>query len=89
MKHQHCHKAGNAMMAVGLIVMVSSIFLLRVRAQPAVECPDAGAAGAGRGSRHLYRRAVTGDPDARQRPREDRYFWYRRYDKRCRRTPYP
>lgn len=75
-------------MIVGLIVMVSSIFFSVLNQLPSVQMPALLAQGAILG---IFIGALLWLAGARVSGREkieDRYFWHRHYDKRCRRTPH-
>lgn len=88
MKHQHCRKAGNVLMIVGLIVMVSSIIFSVLNQLPSIQMPALLAQSAILG---IFIGALLWLAGARVSGRErieDRYFWHRRYDARCRRTPH-
>jgi len=88
MKHQHRRNTGNALMIVGLIVMVSSIFFSVLNQLPSIQMPALLAQGAILG---IFIGALLWLAGARVSGREkieDRYFWHRHYDKRCRRTPH-
>ena len=88
MKHQHCRKAGNALMIVGLVVMVSSIIFSVLHQLQTIQMPALLAPGAILG---IFIGALLWLAGARVSGREkieDRYFWHRHYDERCRRTPH-
>ena len=88
MKHQHCRKAGNVLMIVGLVVMVSSIIFSVLNQLPSIQMPALLAQGAILG---IFIGPLLWLAGARVSGRErieDRYFWHRHYDERCRRTPH-
>lgn len=75
-------------MIVGLVVMVSSIIFSVLNQLPSIQMPALLAQGAILG---IFIGALLWLAGARVSGREkieDRYFWHRHYDKRCRRTPH-
>ncbi len=75
-------------MIVGLIVMVSSIIFSVLNQLPSIQMPALLAQGAILG---IFIGALLWLAGARVSGRErieDRYFWHRHYDERCRRTPH-
>lgn len=76
------------MMIVGLIVMVSSIFFSVLNQLPSIQMPALLAQATILG---IFIGALLWLAGARVSGREkieDRYFWHRHYDERCRRTPH-
>ncbi len=76
------------MMVVGLIVMVSSIIFSVLNQLPSVQMPALLAQGAILGIFIGALLWLTGARVSGREKIEDRYFWHRHYDKRCRRTPH-
>ncbi len=75
-------------MIVGLVVMVSSIIFSVLNQLPSIQMPALLAQGAILG---IFIGALLWLAGARVSGRErieDRYFWHRHYDERCRRTPH-
>ncbi|MEZ3498713.1 stress-induced protein YchH [Pantoea sp. KPR_PJ] len=88
MKHQHCRKAGNALMIVGMIVMITGIGFSVINQLPSITLPSLMAQGAILG---IFIGALLWLAGARISGREkieDRYYWHRHYDERCRKTPH-
>lgn len=86
MKHQHCRHTGNALMIVGMIVMLAGIGFSVVNQLPSIQLPALLAQGAILG---IFIGALLWLVGARVSGREkieDRYYWHRHYDKRCQRT---
>jgi hypothetical protein len=78
MKHQHCRVAGNSLMVLGLVTMVLGVGFSIMNQLPSLDLPDALAQGAILG---IFVGAMSGREKV-----EDRYYWHRHYDKRCRRS---
>ncbi len=76
------------MMVVGLIVMVSSIIFSVLNQLPNMQMPALLAQGAILGIFIGALLWLTGARVSGREKIEDRYFWHRHYDKRCRRTPH-
>lgn len=75
-------------MIVGLVVMISSIIFSVLNQLPSIQMPALLAQGAILG---IFIGALLWLAGARVSGRErieDRYFWHRHYDERCRRTPH-
>ncbi|WP_337009259.1 stress-induced protein YchH [Pantoea sp. AS142] len=87
MKHQHCRVAGNCLMVLGLVTMVLGIGCSIMNQLPALDLPQSLAQGA---IFSIFLGALLWLVGARVSGREkieDRYYWLRHYDKRCRRSP--
>jgi len=87
MKHKHCRVAGNSLMVLGLVTMVFGVGFSIMNQLPALDLPQYLAQGA---ILSIFVGALLWLVGARVSGREkieDRYYWLRHYDKRCRRTP--
>ncbi|MFV9671130.1 stress-induced protein YchH [Pantoea sp. ARC607] len=87
MKHQHCRMAGNSLMVLGLVTMVLGVGVSIANQLPALNMPQILAQGA---ILSIFIGALLWLVGARVSGREkveDRYYWLRHYDKRCRRSP--
>lgn len=86
MKHQHCRMAGNSLMVLGLVTMVLGVGVSIANQLPALNMPQILAQGA---ILSIFIGALLWLVGARVSGREkveDRYYWLRHYDKRCRRS---
>ena len=86
MKHQHCRVAGNSLMVLGLVIMVLGVGFSIMNQLPALDLPQLLAQGA---ILSIFIGALMWLVGARISGREkieDRYYWLRHYDKRCRRS---
>jgi len=86
MKHQHCRVAGNSLMVLGLITMVLGVGFSIMNQLPTLDLPQFLAQGA---ILSIFIGALMWLVGARISGREkieDRYYWLRHYDKRCRRS---
>lgn len=86
MKHQHCRVAGNSLMVLGLVTMVLGVGFSIINQLPTLNLPQIVAQGAILG---IFIGALLWLVGARVSGREkveDRYYWLRHYDKRCRRS---
>ncbi|WP_442796659.1 stress-induced protein YchH [Pantoea vagans] len=86
MKHQHCRLAGNSLMVLGLITMVLGVGFSIMNQLPTLDLPQFLAQGA---ILSIFIGALMWLVGARISGREkieDRYYWLRHYDKRCRRS---
>ncbi|MGK3141073.1 stress-induced protein YchH [Pantoea sp. C2G6] len=89
MKHQHCRVAGNGLIILGLVIMVLGIGFSIMNQLPSLDLPQELAQGA---IFSIFIGALLWLAGARISGREkveDRYFWLRHYDKRCRRSSHP
>jgi len=87
MKHQHCRMAGNSLMVLGLVTMVLGVGVSIANQLPTLNMPQILAQGA---ILSIFIGALLWLVGARVSGREkveDRYYWLRHYDKRCRRSP--
>lgn len=87
MKHQHCRMAGNSLMVLGLVTMVLGVGVSITNQLPTLNMPQILAQGA---ILSIFIGALLWLVGARVSGREkveDRYYWLRHYDKRCRRSP--
>ena len=86
MKHQHCRVAGNSLMVLGLITMVLGVGFSIMNQLPTLDLPQ-----------FLVQCAIlsifigalmwlVGARISGREKIEDRYYWLRHYDKRCRRS---
>ncbi|WP_315315107.1 stress-induced protein YchH [Pantoea vagans] len=86
MKHQHCRVAGNSLMVLGLVTMVLGVGFSIINQLPTLDLPPLLAQAAMLG---IFIGAllwlVGAGLSGRERV-EDRYYWHRRYDNRCRRS---
>lgn len=86
MKHQHCRVAGNSLMVLGLVTMVLGVGFSILNQLPTLDLPQILAQGA---ILSIFIGALMWLVGARISGREkveDRYYWLRHYDKRCRRS---
>ncbi|MCP1207749.1 stress-induced protein YchH [Pantoea sp. B550] len=86
MKHQHCRVAGNSLMVLGLVTMVLGVGFSIINQLPTLDLPQFLAQGA---ILSIFIGALMWLVGARISGREkveDRYYWLRHYDKRCRRS---
>ncbi|AVV37597.1 stress-induced protein YchH [Pantoea sp. Bo_2] len=86
MKHQHCRVAGNSLMVLGLVTMVLGVGFSIMNQLPTLDLPQFLAQGA---ILSIFIGALMWLVGARISGREkieDRYYWLRHYDKRCRRS---
>lgn len=86
MKHQHCRLAGNSLMVLGLVTMVLGVGFSIMNQLPTLDLPQFLAQGA---ILSIFIGALMWLVGARISGREkieDRYYWLRHYDKRCRRS---
>ncbi|ADO09261.1 hypothetical protein CRM79_06335 [Pantoea agglomerans] len=86
MKHQHCRVAGNSLMVLGLVTMVLGVGFSIMNQLPSLDLPQFLAQGA---ILSIFIGALMWLVGARISGREkieDRYYWLRHYDKRCRRS---
>ncbi|WP_419964180.1 stress-induced protein YchH [Pantoea vagans] len=86
MKHQHCRVAGNSLMVLGLITMVLGVGFSIMNQLPTLDLPQFLVQGA---ILSIFIGALMWLVGARISGREkieDRYYWLRHYDKRCRRS---
>lgn len=86
MKHQHCRVAGNSLMVLGLVTMVLGVGFSILNQLPTLDLPQFLAQGA---ILSIFIGALMWLVGARISGREkveDRYYWLRHYDKRCRRS---
>ncbi|MDH2068777.1 stress-induced protein YchH [Pantoea sp. GD03673] len=86
MKHQHCRVAGNCLMILGLVTMVLGVGFSIMNQLPTLDLPQFLAQGA---ILSIFIGALMWLVGARISGREkieDRYYWLRHYDKRCRRS---
>lgn len=86
MKYHHCRRAGNSVMVAGLVVMVVSIGFSIANQLPGFHPASILTQAAVLG---IFVGALLWLAGARISGREkveDRLFWHRHYDKRCRRT---
>ncbi|WP_313677815.1 stress-induced protein YchH [Pantoea vagans] len=86
MKHQHCRVAGNSLMVLGLVTMVLGVGFSIMNQLPSLDLPQFLAQGA---ILSIFIGALMWLGGARISGREkieDRYYWLRHYDKRCRRS---
>ncbi|NBB56042.1 stress-induced protein YchH [Pantoea vagans] len=86
MKHQHCRVAGNSLMVLGLVIMVLGVGFSIINQLPTLDLPQFLAQGA---ILSIFIGALMWLVGARISGREkveDRYYWLRHYDKRCRRS---
>jgi len=88
MKYQHCRTAGNALMIVGMIMMITGLLFSVINQLPSITLPSLMAQGAILGIFIGALLWLTGARVSGREKIEDRYFWHRHYDKRCRRTPH-
>lgn len=86
MNYQHCRTTGNALMIVGMIVMVAGIGFSVINQLPDMHLPSLMAQGAILGIFIGALLWLTGARISGREKIEDRYFWHRHYDKRCRRA---
>lgn len=75
-------------MIVGLVVMVSSIIFSVLNQLPSIHMPALLVQGAILGIFIGALLWLTGARVSGRERIEDRYFWHRHYDERCRRTPH-
>lgn len=86
MKYQHCRVAGNSLMVLGLVTMVLGVGFSIMNQLPSLDLPQFLAQGA---ILSIFIGALMWLVGARISGREkieDRYYWLRHYDKRCRRS---
>lgn len=86
MKHHHCRVAGNTLMVLGLVTMVLGVGFSIMNQLPALDLPQSLAQGA---IFSIFIGALLWLVGARISGREkieDRYYWVRHYDQRCRRS---
>ncbi len=86
MKHQHCRVAGNGLMILGLLTMILGVGYSIINQLPSLHLPQFLAHGA---MFSIFIGALLWLGGARVSGREkveDRYYWLRHYDKRCRRS---
>lgn len=86
MKHQHCRVAGNSLIVMGLVTMVLGVGFSIMNQLPTLDLPQFLAQGA---ILSIFIGALMWLVGARISGREkieDRYYWLRHYDKRCRRS---
>ncbi|EIB99063.1 MULTISPECIES: stress-induced protein YchH [Pantoea] len=86
MKHHHCRVAGNTLMVLGLVTMVLGVGFSIMNQLPALDLPQSLAQGA---IFSIFIGALLWLVGARVSGREkieDRYYWVRHYDQRCRRS---
>ncbi|MFH8134303.1 stress-induced protein YchH [Pantoea osteomyelitidis] len=86
MKRHHTHFLGNALMILGLVTMVGGIGYSVINQLPSLHLPQFLAHGA---MFSIFIGALLWLAGARVSGRErveDRYYWLRHYDKRCRRA---
>jgi len=86
MKHQLCRVAGNSLMVLGLVTMVLGVGFSIINQLPTLDLPQFLAQGA---ILSIFIGALMWLVGARISGREkveDRYYWLRHYDKRCRRS---
>ncbi|NEG62601.1 stress-induced protein YchH [Pantoea agglomerans] len=86
MKHQHCRVAGNSLMVLGLVTMVLGVGFSIMNQLPSLDLPDALAQGAILGIFVGAMMWLVGAGLSGREKIEDRYYWHRHYDKRCRRS---
>ena len=87
MKHQHCRLAGNSLMVLGLVTMVLGVGFSIINQLPSLHMPQLLAQGAMLGIFIGALLWLVGAGLSGREKVEDRYYWHRRYDNRCRRTP--
>jgi len=75
-------------MIVGMIMMITGLLFSVINQLPSITLPSLMAQGAILGIFIGALLWLTGARVSGREKIEDRYFWHRHYDKRCRRTPH-